>query len=275
MTIPELDLPGPTPMDPATPLADLLDRHYWVRRESPFPHVVARDVFRPGPYRAMADAFRATLALGFDDRPGTARFGRSMRGYDAYGLTFGPDLAGPFRVFTSRPWHDLLEAVTGVTATGDINCGLHHHRPGSANGRVHNDLNPGWFADYPSPDGIRTTRHDLCSYTSGEAHRPGVIPRETMRAVAMLLYLNNPPWSPGDGGETGLYAAASDPVDRPAAVVPPINNSMLIFECTPHSYHTFLGNRAGERNCVIMWLHRCKDEAVRRWGDGSIVYWKG
>jgi 2OG-Fe(II) oxygenase superfamily len=79
------------------------------------------------------------------------------------------------------------------------------------------------------------------------------------------LYLCNPDWIEGDGGETGLYGSREDPVDRPIAVVPPINNSLLMFECTPYSYHSFLSNGRSPRNSVIVWLHREKVEVLSRW----------
>jgi len=97
---------------------------------------------------------------------------------------------------------------------------------------------------------------------------------ETIRAVAAIFYLDNPPWSPGDGGTTGLYRNASDPVDQPAAVVPPLNNSMLAFECTPFSYHGFVSNRRHPRNSVVLWLHRSRQDVVRRWGEHAIVGYK-
>jgi hypothetical protein len=261
-------------MDPVPRLAEVLNRHYWLRREEPFPHAVARDVFKPDTYRALETAFEDLLALGFAEQQNEARFARSMRGYDAYGLTFGPEVTGPFRLFISREWHSLIEGLTGVEATGHINCGLHHHRPGSANGRVHNDLNPGWFVNVAGEDGIHTTRNDLINYTSGETFRPGVDALELIRAVAVIFYLNNPPWSRGDGGETALYHALSDPIECPAATVAPVNNSLVVFECTPFSYHTFLSNRKHARNSVIMWLHRPKEVVVGRWGCESIVHWK-
>ncbi|HXY91863.1 MAG TPA: 2OG-Fe(II) oxygenase, partial [Acidimicrobiia bacterium] len=178
---------------------------------------------------------------------------------------------GPLALFHSRAWHDLIADIMGVDATGDVNISLHHHAPGSASGEVHNDLNPGWFVDNGGVDDISVADPALCGYWFGENARGPAY--ERIRAVAVLLYLANPEWRPGDGGETGLYAAATDPVDRPAAAIPPRNNSLLAFECTPASYHSFLTNRRVRRMSLIMWLHRPKDHVIRRWGEDSIVYW--
>ena len=48
-----------------------------------------------------------------------------------------------------------------------------------------------------------------------------------------LYYLANPRWEPGDGGSTGLFTSADDSIEAPSAEMPPINNSLLLFECTP------------------------------------------
>jgi Rps23 Pro-64 3,4-dihydroxylase Tpa1-like proline 4-hydroxylase len=97
----------------------------------------------------------------------------------------------------------------------------------------------------------------------------------TVRAVAILYYTANEPWTPGDGGETGLYRRRTDPPDRPAARVAPHNNSMVAFECTPNSFHSFVTNRAKPRRSVTMWLHRRDTDVVDRWGEESIVAWPG
>jgi Rps23 Pro-64 3,4-dihydroxylase Tpa1-like proline 4-hydroxylase len=89
----------------------------------------------------------------------------------------------------------------------------------------------------------------------------------------MLFYLGNPPWKPGDGGETGLYASGTDPVHAPAVAVPPRNNSLLAFACTPFSYHSFLSNRRTVRRTVSVVLHQRRADVVARWGAGAIIPW--
>jgi Rps23 Pro-64 3,4-dihydroxylase Tpa1-like proline 4-hydroxylase len=88
------------------------------------------------------------------------------------------------------------------------------------------------------------------------------------------MFLHNPPWREGDGGETGLYSRSSQPVSEPTKAIAPINNSLLIFECRPNSYHSFLSNRNGPRNSMIMWLHRPKNDVEQRWGSNSIIHWR-
>ena len=92
--------------------------------------------------------------------------------------------------------------------------------------------------------------------------------------MSLLFYLANGPWHPGDGGETALYASSSDAaLTGPAATVAPVDNSLVLFECTPYSWHTFLSNRVRPRESLVMWLHRSKQDTVDRWGEASIAYW--
>jgi hypothetical protein len=254
-----------SPAATTRPLADLLAHRRWVRRERPFPYVVARDVFTPEVYADLDDEFRRIQR----DRPEV--FQRNMGDYDATGAMLDGYRDGPLGLLVSRPWHDLLAGLFDVRATGDMSASLHHHAPGSASGWPHNDLNPGWFGEPAAgPDEVRVPGDGQVQYHHGT--RPdGVAARETVRAVSALLYLANPEWEPGDGGETGLYPHLG--TRTPAAAVPPVNNSLVAFECTPHSWHGYLANVGKPRNCVVMWVHRPKDEVERRWGAQSIAYW--
>jgi len=256
------------------PIKQVLTHRPWWRRSYPFPHIVAHDVFTENFYAQLCDAFNEILSLGFRDRQEGGRLSRSMLGYDAYGLTFSTDYSGPFSLFMSREWHDLLAGLFKAKCTGHVSCGIHHHVTGSAHGWVHNDLNPAYFVDYPSDDGINLVRHDVCNYVHGNGSWVDVKPRVVIRSVAMMFYLCNAPWSPGDGGTTGLYLCKDDAVTKPAVVVPPFNNSLLLFECTPYSYHSFITNRRSPRNSVIMWLHREKACVLAQWGEGKIVEWR-
>jgi hypothetical protein len=237
----------------------------------PFPHVIAHNVFTPPVYHKLERAFQDVLARGLSDVPDQRRLAR-IGGHDIYLLSFLAYVPTPFGIFSSPFWSHTLAALFDVHPTGDVSLGLHHHCVGSASGSLHHDLNPGWFVDAPNANGINLL-HPQCNYQTGDVSDETRKPREVMRAVAMLFYLNNPPWSAGDGGATGLYRSRDDAVDEPVAIVPPINNSMLVFECTPYSYHAFISNHRHPRDSVIMWLHRPKAEVVERWGEKHIVYW--
>jgi 2OG-Fe(II) oxygenase superfamily len=240
------------------------NRQWWYRSD-PFPHFTAMDVFEREVAGELERAFTDVLACGTSSGKDRVRFSQNMIYSDAYSWNFPADVSGPLALFYSREWHDLLVDLTGIRASGDVNGALHHHHLGSTHGTVHRDLNIAWFSDQPRSDGINPMDVRRCSYTHGVT-APGVKGRKVARAVTMIYYLANRPWFPGDGGETGLYRKATDPVERPAATAPPINNSILIFENGPGSYHSFIRNRRNPRNSVILWLHRTIADTVERWG---------
>jgi 2-oxoglutarate-Fe(II)-dependent oxygenase superfamily protein len=251
-----------------------LDSRRWWRRTEPFPHIVASNVFKATTYEALAKSFGEILDRGFSELPeGGTRFCRSMKGYDAYGYRMPLDIEGPLSVFVSREWHDMLAGIFGVDATDEIEAALHHHAGTSKTGWVHNDLNPGWFIDRQRPDGIIISDPTACNYQTGKSLRADATPYERVRAIALIFYLGNPPWKPGDGGETGLYKLRTARPEHPDAAVPPLNNTLVAFECTPYSFHTFLSNRS-PRSTAIMWLHRRKEDVVERWGAGAIEEWR-
>jgi len=251
--------------------AELLSGRPWIMRDKPFAHYLAADVFTTVFYRELVREYRELLGRGLAETKSAAMFSR-MSGFDAYSFPLQQVPPGSrLSLFTSRPWHDLLARATGVPGTGHMRAGLHHHLPGSAAGGVHNDFNPGYFERAAAPGEVvmpgRTFsyHHGLDAAKQASA---GIV--ATVRALAVLIYLDNPSWQPGHGGETALYC---DPRGGPVTLVPPRDNTMLIFECTPWSFHQFHSNPAGARNSVIMWLHRPWTDAIQRWGEEAIVPW--
>lgn len=255
-------------------LAQILQQRRFMCHRWPFPYVVGRDVFVPAFYEELAREFRALLQDGYEVTGGRERFGRNITGYDAMSLRFLPEYSGPLSIFYSRPFHDMATRLLGVESTRDVSGGLHHHPVGNRSGWIHNDLNPGWFLDRPRPDGMNFGVPAACDYQTG-ALSGGVqeTPRPTVRTLAMLFYLNNEPWEPGDGGETGLFQYESDPSAPPVAAVPPINNTLLLFRCTPHSFHAFQHNRRKVRNSMVLWFHTPRQRIVEQYGEGAIRLW--
>jgi hypothetical protein len=238
----------------------------WQVKSEPFRHVVAHDVFTEDCYSRLATAFGSTLE--------SVKNRGYLKDHDIHGTTLGPRHAETFAPLLSRAWHDLLASTFGVFATGHVLAGIHHHLPGSADGFPHNDLNSGWFVGKPGTTGVTFSSPSLLEYTSGKVLSQDLRTDDivhTVRAVAMIFYLCNPVWHPEGGGTTALYRGALDDVDRPVLEVPPTNNSLLAFECTPKSYHGFRSNITSERNSIILWLHRPFQYAIDRWGEDAIV----
>jgi hypothetical protein len=212
-----------------------------------------------------------TLVEAFHDYEARGMFSRGIPGYDVTAMPLTRDNAGPFEVFMSRPWRDLLARLFNVDATNEVNVSLHHHAIGSQSGSPHNDLNPGWFVPGDSDSEVVVHSPRVCDYRNGES-KTGEPTVERMRAVALIYHLANP-LVRTVGGDTGLYQRRTDPVEQPLVVAPPVNNTLIAFECTPFSYHAFLTNRTNERNCLVMWLHRPKEYVVEHFGEASIVGW--
>ena len=249
------------------PLHRMLAHRWWWVVDSPVRHLRAEEVFTAAVYDGIVDTFR--------ERKERGDLTRSLAGYDASAAAVTPADAGGFAVFLTQEWHDTIASLLGVEATGDVIATLHHHAPGSSSGTLHNDLNPGWFPKRDTaPGGGRRAVciHDpaVNNYRTGHSHT-GVETVERTRAIALLYYLDTP--QEIIGGGTGFYRSARQPVDQPDVVVPPKNNSLVAFECTPFSFHTFLSNLSHERNCLVMWLHRDRSDADARWGTGSVVGW--
>ena len=257
-------------------MAQLLERRPWVLCDDPFPHIRAVSVFTTAIHRELAAAFDTILSGRKLASWPQARFSRNMPGYDASAVDFDRLVGWPFSLFVSRPWHDLFARLFAVDAIRCVSGGLHHHAAGSRDGFIHNDLNPGWFVDTGGgEEEVIIPRGDLCNYRNGATSvNANVIPRETVRGIAIIYYLNNPEWCALDGGETGLYRAARDAIGHPVVAVPALNNSLLAFECTPTSFHAFRRNSRQPRNSVSVWLHREKAGVLARWGNCAIVPWQ-
>jgi hypothetical protein len=254
-------------------LADVLANRAWLRREHPFPHIVARDVFTAEFYGALAAQMRGVLARGLSETPAPDRFSRNIPGYDSYGIGFDASIGGPAAVFLSPAWRDLMCGLFDVGTTPYVFAGSHHHGVGSASGFIHNDFNSVWFRRCAA-DRIQVPSNDVCSYTRGIGSLAAEEKIEVVRGAVVLFFLLNDGWRPGDGGAIGLFASRTDSVEEPAVSCPPINNSLVVFECTPRSFHAFMTNRRLLRTSIIMWVHRPLAEAVERFGADRLEQWE-
>ena len=252
-------------MGPPPKLEELVVNRRWLRRSQPFSHVVASGVFAEDFARELDEACRAVTS----DRDHLVHFGW----YDAYNWGFKAGMEWPLSIFTSAEWCDFIAGAMGVNRTPHVAGGIHFHDIGSKSGSVHCDLNPVYFpAGYDDP--VQLPKSDLVSYQHGPKAGSDVEVTEVVRAISLIYYLGNAPWQPGDGGETGLYRYGDDLVVTPVAAVPPRNNSLVMFECTPWSFHTFLSNRRSSRSSVVMWLHRELKEADALFGARRFEHWE-
>ncbi|MBT0769064.1 2OG-Fe(II) oxygenase [Kineosporia sp. J2-2] len=256
-------------------LEDVLAQRAWLRCSDPFPHVIAHDVFTPRFYAELSGALRSVLDRGLSETSDRARFSRTMRGYDAYGLSITHETGGPLALFVSPAWRDLLCGLFGVERTPYVYAGAHHHAPFSEDGFIHNDFNPIWFPrSVPGDEAIVTPAFGRCHFKTGEGTLEPHEKVETVRGAVAILYLLNDGWRTGDGGETALFATRSGPLARPQVTAAPVNNSLVAFECTPNSFHAFLKNHRLPRTSIIMWVHRGLAEASQRYGADRLERWE-
>lgn len=256
-----------------TALPEVLESGTWLRCSWPFPHLVARNVFKLDFYRALERQIRGILRLGLSEVPAVGRFSRNLPGYDAYAIGLGQAEGEPTAIFLSPAWRDLLSGVWGISPTPYLFVGAHHHTPGSRSGFIHNDLNPVWFPR-ASAGRIQTPHQDLCSYKTGVGSLAPEEKIEVVRGAVLIFYVANDDWRPGDGGETGLYASADARIGQPATGWPPENNTLVSFECTPSSFHGYIANPRISRTSIIMWVHRPLEDAVTLYGEERLERWK-
>jgi hypothetical protein len=230
----------------------------------PFRHCVVENAFQNGTYEKLAKSFHEKL-----NRSGGNRLGSE---YDARISSVRPNDVPDFYPLFDRGFLETVARAFRVNALFEVDGALHQHPPNSRSGWIHNDFNPGWFPRPAEQEEVLLCDHEACNYRTGKTNGANVQPVERIRALTIIYYLNNPNWQTADGGQTGIYASNLQPVDRPEAAVPPRDNTLLIFECSPVSYHTFLSSRR-TRNSVILWLHRTLENGREQWPYHEPVRW--
>ena len=255
---------GVGPWKPLAKSEYLLNRR-WKIRSLPFKFCVVNDVFVDSVHQRIASAFQKKLSV---------RSGRdsSYSNYDAKILSFDEqDRAALFPLLDHEFLSTLARALELEVAL-EVDGAFHHHPPGSRTGWIHNDFNPGWFPRSAQTGEVLLCDHERCNYRTGKVGNQSVNPLQRMRRLTLIYYVNNKGWQEGDGGETGLYSSRAQPLQRAEVKVPPIDNSLMMFECSPHSFHSFLSTKRA-RNSIILWLHAGMDSSKARWPNHEPVYW--
>jgi 2OG-Fe(II) oxygenase superfamily len=208
----------------------------WKVSSIPFRHCIVRDVFVAPVHERFCSSFDAKLARARNTSPTSAK-------YDATILPFADDDRAQFAPLLEREFLSTLAKALDLDVIFEVDAAIHHHPAGSRTGWIHNDFNPGWFHRTAADGEVVLCNHDACNYRTGKTRASDVVPVQRMRHLTMLYYLNNRNWKEGDGGETGFYSSMEQPVAEPDVRVPPLDNSMVLLECSPHSYHSFLSSR--------------------------------
>lgn len=241
---------------------DLSGGEWWLQT-APFRHFRAQNVFKPAEYERLSAAFTAALAKG---RGAGAAIKTANYDADIIGLTRA--VASWFDPIFTDQWIEGMHRAMMIPDIHRVDGALHSSPPGSRTGWIHTDYCSAWFdeSSEPSQTPIFPNRA-ACDYFTGKPRHPDARPAEYARAATMIFFLCNDGWRPGDGGETGLYGSACG---HEAELVAPVNNSLVFFRCSPHSYHRFITNPGRTRNSIILWVHETIEGAAANWGLQAI-----
>ncbi len=231
----------------------------WIERKLPFTHFYLQDFF--------ASHFYNQLSIDFHSR--TQQKSSTQQNLEIFDLD--TVLVDSLCFFSSSEWMKFIASKFDLPLTNYINIGLHRHAINSPTGWIHNDLNPGWFISNKQSEPILPS--PICNYKNGNTTNENISKIKVVRSIAIIIYLNNPQPSEMDGGETGLFANPYNNPNQPNVKIPAENNSILIFPCSPNSFHTFITNKNFVRNSIIMWFHSPIGWAVTKWGKQSIIEW--
>lgn len=234
----------------------------WWLHTTPFRHFRANNILNPDHYVRVAAEFAATM-----DEWKSKGATRKNANYDANIVAMDHARASAFEPFFSLTLIDAMYRIMSYPNLGRVDGGLHSSAPGSRTGWIHNDFCSGWFDE--SANGSTAPLfpdRSACDYFTGKIKRATALPKEYIRIATLIFYLCNDNWRHGEGGETALYSSGRIGPRTRVEFVPPINNSLLLFPCSPHSYHRFITNPRLTRNSIILWIHARVEDVVAEWG---------
>jgi 2OG-Fe(II) oxygenase superfamily len=191
-------------------------------------------------------------------------------GYDAQIFLLNQEST---KLFSSLISTEIIQALANKfnkKLESTIDAALHLHKPGNRSGWIHSDFSPGWF-NADKLDQLQLSNSRGVDYRNGKAASADAKPIMHVRAVTVIYFLNNE-WAANDGGQTGIYDSHQCAVDKPLIAVPPVSNSLLAFECCPHSYHSFISNK-NMRHSITYWCHATPDAIKSRWPIERLAYW--
>lgn len=234
----------------------------------PFRHVVIDNYLNSNTHDAIRQDFNKLLAHGITQLPDQNRLAK-MPGYDCYNWVFPRDVTAPMDHFYSAEFMAFCRETLNIPFTAEVNAQINHHPAGCRSGIWHTDFIHCYHTQDPTNhSGIRPWYFG-CNYQSGMPVAGGSDARilKRVRALTFLYYIDGDDWTQGDGGETAL--GYESPFDNEVALfsaVAPLPNRLLMFECSPHSFHRMLGNNRLPRSLIIGWLHCTPEYAVQKHG---------
>lgn len=240
----------------------------------PFSHIVIDDFLPARAHARLCARLDTLVQQGLIEHRDLSHLAK-MPGYDCYTWVFPPDAAAPLNVFTSRAFLDYAADLFEIELSGEVSAQFNYHPAGARNGLWHTDFNVAYHTlDQQRPDGTTVWYYGcniLDGTVTGGSAGPAV-PR--VRALAFLYYPGGAePLQPDDGGATELgYEGPRTGGVATFAAVAPVANRLLMFECSPLSFHRAAANRRVPRAAVVGWFHMT-EEAARQRHRAAPEYW--
>lgn len=254
--------------------SDIVETGEWWEVRQPFHHFRATNVFNADVYSSLSKNFLDLLDQSAGSEYGTHRFTRSRMAdlptpsayYDQLTIGVDEEIAKKFSPIFSESSIKSLCDLLSQPFLPRIGGEMHSNLQGCRTGYIHNDYSAAWFDESTSSPELMFPCHSRCEYYTGKPKVTSAVPREYPRSATLIYYLANDGWTQGDGGETALYNFPWETPETHVSLVPPINNSLVVFRCSPHSYHRFLANPGRVRNSIVLRLHTTTEFARSAWG---------
>ncbi len=245
----------------------LIDNGDWFEYKIPFRHFRAENVLDAETYSRISKNFVAVQHGDIKGKNGDVyRLEKLSQNYDALMLGMNEELKNLFEPFFSVDFLTSIAEFLKVPFNFEIDGGLHSNLVNSGTGWIHNDFCNCWFdKNFVREGNLTFPRRDMCDYFTGQQYSEKAKPVKFVRAATLIFYLCNGDWTTGDGGETALYGASQLSDNTIVDLVAPKDNSLILFECSPHSYHRFITNRNKTRNSLILWLHSTPEFSASKW----------
>lgn len=234
----------------------------------PFPHMVIDDYLPDDQYSAFCQKLHQLKEKGISSTRDSEKLSKMM-GYDCYYWLFPKDISGPLSHFSQKKFIDFVATKLDLELTPEITVQFNHHPVNSRNGTWHTDYVHCFHTEDELNEAGARPWYYGCDYLGGTRFCSGsdtkILTR--VRAASFLYYLDSDDWQVGDGGETGLglHGPFSENVELYKGIAPR-SNRLLIFECSPQSFHRMLSNTRIDRSIVIGWLHSTVEYAENRHG---------
>lgn len=218
----------------------------------PFNHVTILNAFEPLVVENLESVFNRNVAKSAP----IGKVGETGE-YFYSAVNYTPDLLdinnSAISILASNALRELVCSILNVQTVPALMLGSHRHNPPSRDGWIHTDCA---IVSFP-PDGPRVNGFNVfqpntgCNYSDDSRDRQPTS-LKLARSVACLYYFGNRDWQQGDGGETALFA-----IDRmsPVKKVAPIHNTLLAFEISPVSFHSYQACPNHTRDSFIWWYH--------------------